>query len=142
MVLSIQKYYPTDIKVGEIITMFPRSVFRKEHPIQGEEGFIEEIVIDPTPIEKLKSYQKKSALRFHSGTYSIYGLRQNNVLSHADWYIGDFCGLDFFRSGTMMTEFKLNQLYEEVGDTNHGFQHDILTVIRNLGRTKGMNDSD
>lgn len=139
--MSEQQHYPIDIKVGEIVTMFPLPSFRKEHPIEGEEGFIEEIVHEPTPIEQLRSYQKtKSAIRFHSGTYSIYGLRQNNIFDHPDWYIGDFKGLDFIRTGKMMTEFKLNELYEKVGDSDHIFQHDILTVIKNLGRTRGRNE--
>jgi hypothetical protein len=134
------EYYPTDIKVGEIVTMMPQKMFGKEHPILGKDGFIEEIIVEPTPINSLRNYSRtKSALRWHSGTYSIYGFEQNTVYGHKDWYIGDFRGVDFWRTGRMVTEFQLQELYEKVADSDHRFQHDILTVIKNIGRTKAGN---
>ena len=141
MSLLLQRY-PSQIRVGEIVTLDPYRGRGKTHPLYLAEGFIEEIVVDPTPLDQLRSYQKKTnpALRRHSGTYSIYGFEQNTVFGHKDWYIGDMKGLDFVTTGKMVTEFQLHELYEKVGEDDHMFQHDILTVIKNLGRTNGRNE--
>ena len=140
--MSLLERYPSNIKVGEIVTLDPYRGRGKAHPLYLEKGFIEEIVHEPKPLERLRSNQKQtnSALRWASGTFSIYGFEQNTVFGHKDWYMGDFKGLDFVTTGKLVTEFELNQLYEKVGDSDHRFQHDILTVIKNLGRTRGRNE--
>ncbi len=140
--MSLNQYYPTDIQVGEIVIMHPRHDGRKrKHPLDGFKAFVEEIVHEPTPINQLKSYNKtKGAIVFHSGTYSLYGFKENELYGRKDWYIGDMKGVDFERTHKLITIFELNKIYDRVGKKDHMFSHDIKTVINNLGRTHGRNE--
>jgi len=134
-------YYPTDIEVGEIVILHPRHDGRKKHkhPLDGFKTFVEEIVVQPTPIDQLRNYSKtKSALAYHSGTYSLYGFKQNDYFGHLDWYIGDYKGIDFERTGNLISEFELNKLYDK-SENDKMFRRDIVTVRKNLGRDYGRN---
>jgi len=136
-----QRYYATDIRVGEIVIMNPRydGKLKQKHPLYGFKAFVEEIVVEPTPIERLRTHNL-NGITFHSGTYSLYGFEKNDYFGHKDWYIGDFKGVDFSKTGELISLFELNQLYEKVGDDDPMFQRDIVTVINNLGRTHGRNE--
>ena len=133
-------YYPTDIEVGEIVILHPRQDGRnKQHPLDGFKAFVEEIVVQPTPIDQLRDYSKtKSAIVYHSGTYSLYGFKQNDYFGHLDWYIGDYKGADFERTGNLISEFELNKLYDK-SKNDKMFRRDIVTVRKNLGRDYGRN---
>src|SRR3990172_12334956 len=137
-----QQYYPTDIQVGEIVIMHPRydRRLKQKHPLDGFKAFVEEIIFQPTPIEQLRVHNL-DGIAFHSGTYSLYGFKQNDYFGHKDWYIGDYKGVDFERTSKLISLFELNQLYEKVDD-DAMFQRDIVTVINNLGRTHGRNENN
>ncbi|NIS95009.1 MAG: hypothetical protein GTN97_03680 [Nitrosopumilaceae archaeon] len=129
--------YHTDLKVGEIVILKPKN--KHSHDRYGFKAFIEEIIVEPTPINELSRYGSGSE-RTHSGVFSLYGFEQNNFLGYPDWYVGDTLGDDFERTGQMVTVEDLKRLYARVGDTDPKFKEDILTVMKNLGRMSARNE--
>ncbi len=130
--------YPTDLKVGEIVVLKPKG--KHSNPEKHDFiAFIEEVIVEPTPISELNRYGFGSE-RTHSGVYSLYGFEQNHFLGYPDWYVGDTLGDDFERTGKMVTVDDLKRLYAKVGDTDPKFKEDILTVTKNLGRMSARNE--
>ncbi len=99
-------------------------------------GFIEEIIIDPTPKYRISSRQDPESPRF-SGKYSIYGLEKS---SDGKWYFGNFVGQELELTGTTMSKPDLRDYAYNRKFSDPKVEHDVLTVIENLGRCKGKNE--
>jgi len=101
-----------------------------------KKGFIEEIIVDPTPKSRIRGKQDPNNPRF-SGKYSIYGLEKS---SDGKWYFGDFVGDELELFGTKMSKPDLRDYIFQRKFADPKVEYDIPLVIKNLGRCKGKNE--
>lgn len=109
-------------KVGEIVKTD-----------DGRMGFIEEIIIDPSPNAKVKMWRE--------GKYSIYSTNPDRYKDKEKFYIGDYLGSSLQSTGTFVTVDWLNSMIGVFPDMK-GIINDYQIVIKNHGREKGRNQID
>lgn len=107
------------LKVGDIV--YCRGNYKVT---QNRLGFIEEVIDQPRPHERLG----------RKGLYSIYGLEKPNPTdfkSDADWYFGDHAGKDLEFTGKRMTVTAIQE-YKRQHEDNSLLQRDMDNVIQEI----------
>ena len=107
------------LKIGDIV--YCRGNYEVT---QNRIGFIEEVVDQPRPHERLG----------RKGLYSIYGLEKPNPTgykSQADWYFGDHAGKDLEPTGNTMTVADIQE-YKRQHEDNNLLQRDMDKVIQEM----------
>jgi len=101
----------------------------------NKKGFIEEIIVNPTP-KHLVSKKFNPELPRYSGKYSIYGLEKSN---DGKWYFGHFVGQELELFGSRMSKPDLRDYVFKRKFSDPKVEREIPLVIENLGRCKGKN---